>query len=49
MNEEDGYTPLLSSIESGHINIVRYLIEERKVDPNQVNEFDGFTPLFVCA
>ena len=42
------FTPLFTACKNGHINIVKYLIEEGGVDIEEENGY-GMTPLFcVC-
>lgn len=47
-NKGDGYTPLIISSLKGHLPIVKYLIEECKVNPNQAN-ITGNTALIVST
>ena len=46
IKNNDGYTPLHISSQEGHLNIVKYLIEECKCDPNIKDKY-GKTPLDV--
>ncbi len=51
LNEQDneGRTPLHTAAECGHLNIVRYLVDEEKVPVNEKNGYGyGVTPLH-CA
>ena len=44
----DGWTPLLWSAGGGHLQVVRYLIEEQHCNPKYVDK-DGETPLHCSA
>jgi ankyrin repeat protein len=43
----NGDTPLHQASQNGHLDVVKYLVENR-VDVNVVNE-DGWTPLYLAA
>lgn len=46
--DDDGNTSLHFSASKGYLNIVKYLIEEVEVDPNQTNS-DGNSPLMMSS
>lgn len=43
-----GNTLLTMSAYHGHLEIIKFLIEEAKVDPNQTND-EGKSPLLICT
>ena len=49
-NKEDNHrcTPVFDAASEGHLNIVKYLVEEKEVDPSKENT-DGRTPVFIAA
>lgn len=42
------FTPLMAAAQEDHLLIVRYLIENRKINPNEATE-DSETPLMMCV
>ena len=46
--KDDGHTPLLKASEKVFLNIVKYLIEDREMDPNYKDKYLR-APLFLAS
>ena len=42
---DDGATPFFMACQEGHEKVVKLLLQDKRIDPNQA-QIDGETPLF---
>ena len=47
--DEDGWTALMHASRNGHLNVVKYLSEERVAMNTRSKDFLGFTPLMLTG
>ena len=47
--DDKGCTPLIMAAQNGHMEVVRFLVEEGKADVDKATTDDGSTPLLLAA